>query len=129
MLAIRNEHGSWIAPNDRAVWIPAHTWHEHRFYGPSRFHTVGFPAQDTKPPAQHPDTGGHRRRRARTRTDRRAHEPRTHPHRDTSHRSRPARPAPPHGRTADHAARTPGAAARGRLPPGGGRPQPSVHPG
>lgn len=44
VLAIRTEHGSWIAPNDRALWIPANTWHEHRFYGRSRFHTVGFPA-------------------------------------------------------------------------------------
>ncbi|MFC8709319.1 AraC family transcriptional regulator [Streptomyces sp. NPDC057197] len=49
VLAIRTEHGSWIAPNDRALWIPAHTWHEHRFYGRSRFHTVGFPAGDPKP--------------------------------------------------------------------------------
>ncbi|WP_181806773.1 AraC family transcriptional regulator [Streptomyces shenzhenensis] len=49
VLAIRTEYGSWIAPNDRALWIPAHTWHEHRFYGHSRFHAVGFPAQDTRP--------------------------------------------------------------------------------
>ncbi|MFI0242188.1 AraC family transcriptional regulator [Streptomyces sp. NPDC016845] len=44
VLAITTEHGSWVAANDRAVWIPAHTWHAHRFYGQSRFHTVGFPA-------------------------------------------------------------------------------------
>lgn len=49
VLAIRTEHGSWIASNDRALWIPAHTWHEHRFYGQSRFHTIGFPAQGTAP--------------------------------------------------------------------------------
>ena len=49
VLAITTEHGSWIASNDRAVWIPAHTWHEHRFYGRSRFHTVGFPAHDRTP--------------------------------------------------------------------------------
>ncbi|MFI2641886.1 helix-turn-helix domain-containing protein [Streptomyces sp. NPDC018610] len=56
VLAIRTEHGSWIAPNDRALWIPAHTWHEHRFYGRSRFHTIGFPARgrplfDSRTPA------------------------------------------------------------------------------
>ncbi|EFF88949.1 AraC family transcriptional regulator [Streptomyces sp. e14] len=56
VLAIRTEHGSWIAPNDRALWIPARTWHEHRFYGRSRFQTVGFPAAgraplDTRTPA------------------------------------------------------------------------------
>lgn len=47
VLAIHTERGSWIAPNDRALWIPANTWHEHRFYGRSRFHTVGFPARGT----------------------------------------------------------------------------------
>lgn len=49
VLAITTEHGSWIASNDRALWIPAHTWHEHRFYGHSRFHTVGFPAEGATP--------------------------------------------------------------------------------
>lgn len=43
VLAIHTEHGSWIASNDRAVWVPAGTWHEHRFYGDSKFHTIGFP--------------------------------------------------------------------------------------
>lgn len=47
VLAIRTEHGSWVAANDRALWVPANTWHEHRFHGQSRFHTVGFPARDT----------------------------------------------------------------------------------
>jgi AraC-like DNA-binding protein len=50
VLAIRTEHGSWVASNDRALWVPANTWHEHRFYGQSRFHTVGFPARGTAPP-------------------------------------------------------------------------------
>jgi AraC-like DNA-binding protein len=49
VLAITTEHGSWIASNDRALWVPANTWHEHRFHGRSRFHTVGFPAQDRTP--------------------------------------------------------------------------------
>ncbi|MEV3858209.1 helix-turn-helix transcriptional regulator [Streptomyces sp. NPDC050095] len=49
VLAITTEHGSWIASNDRAVWIPARTWHEHRFYGQSRFHTIGFPADGRAP--------------------------------------------------------------------------------
>ncbi|MGX1545510.1 helix-turn-helix domain-containing protein [Streptomyces adustus] len=47
VLAISTEHGSWIASNDRALWIPANTWHEHRFYGRSRFHAIGFPARGT----------------------------------------------------------------------------------
>ncbi|MBF9069505.1 AraC family transcriptional regulator [Streptacidiphilus fuscans] len=49
VLAIRTEHGSWVASNDRALWVPARTWHEHRFYGHSRFHTVGFPATGAAP--------------------------------------------------------------------------------
>ena len=44
VLAIRTEHGSWVASGERALWIPAGAWHEHRFYGPSEFHTIGFPA-------------------------------------------------------------------------------------
>ncbi|WOX11071.1 helix-turn-helix transcriptional regulator [Streptomyces sp. N50] len=49
VLAITTEHGSWIASDDRAVWIPANTWHEHRFHGQSRFHTIGFPAHGKAP--------------------------------------------------------------------------------
>jgi AraC-like DNA-binding protein len=49
VLAIRTEHGSWVASNDRALWVPANTWHEHRFYGQSRFHTIGFPARGAAP--------------------------------------------------------------------------------
>ncbi|MGW0968771.1 helix-turn-helix domain-containing protein [Streptomyces sp. NPDC002516] len=49
VLAITTEHGSWIASDDRALWVPANTWHEHRFYGRSRFHTIGFPARGGTP--------------------------------------------------------------------------------
>lgn len=47
VLAIQTERGSWVASHDRAVWIPAGIWHQHRFYGQSSFHTVGFPAGET----------------------------------------------------------------------------------
>ncbi|GAA4383185.1 helix-turn-helix transcriptional regulator [Tsukamurella soli] len=40
--AVTTARGTWIAPRDRAVWIPACTWHEHRFHGPARFHCVAF---------------------------------------------------------------------------------------
>jgi AraC-like DNA-binding protein len=43
VLAIRTEAGAWVAAHDRAVWVPAGVWHEHRFYGSSSFRTVGFP--------------------------------------------------------------------------------------
>lgn len=42
---VRTDSGNWIAPADRALWIPAGTRHEHRCYGPVRFHFVGFPAE------------------------------------------------------------------------------------
>jgi len=41
--AIRTERGAWVASSARALWVPAQTWHEHRFYGHSSFHTIGFP--------------------------------------------------------------------------------------
>lgn len=43
VLAIQTEHGSWVASHERAVWVPAGLWHQHRFYESSRFHTIGFP--------------------------------------------------------------------------------------
>jgi AraC-like DNA-binding protein len=52
VLAVETSAGSWVASKDRAVWLPAGTWHEHRFYGASRLHTVGFPG--SRPPL--PDT-------------------------------------------------------------------------
>jgi AraC-like DNA-binding protein len=45
-LAICTDRGSWVASRDRAVWIPAGVWHEHRFYGPSSLHTIGFSMDD-----------------------------------------------------------------------------------
>jgi AraC-like DNA-binding protein len=50
VLAIQTEHGAWVASPDRAVWIPAGVWHEHRFYGRSSFHTVGFRYGDAAVP-------------------------------------------------------------------------------
>jgi AraC-like DNA-binding protein len=43
VIAVQTEVGGWVAGNDRAVWIPANSWHDHRFYGTSSFHCVGFP--------------------------------------------------------------------------------------
>jgi AraC-like DNA-binding protein len=43
VLAITTGHGSWVASSDRALWIPAGSWHQHRFYGHSDFHAIGFP--------------------------------------------------------------------------------------
>jgi AraC-like DNA-binding protein len=54
VLAIRTAHGAWVASADRAVWVPAGTWHEHRFYGRAAFHTVGFTVDDTPLPGDRP---------------------------------------------------------------------------
>jgi len=54
VLAVTTSAGRWVASAERAVWLPAGTWHEHRFYGASAFHAVGFelanaPLADTEP--------------------------------------------------------------------------------
>jgi AraC-like DNA-binding protein len=42
VLAVTTSAGRWVASAERAVWLPAGTWHEHRFYGDSAFHAIGF---------------------------------------------------------------------------------------
>jgi AraC-like DNA-binding protein len=54
VIAITTEHGSWVAAPDRAVWIPAGIWHEHRFYGHTSFHSVGFTAVTAPLPGERP---------------------------------------------------------------------------
>ena len=46
VLAVGTERGSWVASRDRAVWVPAGVWHEHRFHGPTSLHTLGFTVND-----------------------------------------------------------------------------------
>ena len=54
VLAIRTERGAWVASRDRAVWIPARTWHEHRVYGQASLHVVGFAVNDAPLPDTSP---------------------------------------------------------------------------
>lgn len=54
VLAITTERGSWVVPPDRALWIPAGIWHEHRFHGRSAFHTLGFAMSDAPLPVDGP---------------------------------------------------------------------------
>jgi AraC-like DNA-binding protein len=42
VLVAQTSAGSWVASKDRAIWMPAETWHEHRAYGAAVIHTVGF---------------------------------------------------------------------------------------
>ncbi|MBC2876610.1 MULTISPECIES: AraC family transcriptional regulator [Streptomyces] len=43
VLSVTTDEGSWIAPGNRALWIPAGTVHEHRAYGDTEIHLVGLP--------------------------------------------------------------------------------------
>lgn len=54
LVTIRTERGSYLAAPDRAMWIPAGIWHEHRFYGDTLFHSVGFPVNDALVSADQP---------------------------------------------------------------------------
>ncbi|MFJ4831924.1 AraC family transcriptional regulator [Streptomyces sp. NPDC088747] len=54
VLAVRTDHGVWVAGAQRAVWTPAHTWHEHRVYGHAMVHTLGFPLDCTPFPGSTP---------------------------------------------------------------------------
>jgi AraC-like DNA-binding protein len=54
VLAVQTEQGYWVASPDRALWIPAGTWHEHRVYGRSSVHTVGFPVSVVPLPSSSP---------------------------------------------------------------------------
>ncbi len=42
VLSVTTEAGSWIAPANRAIWVPAGTLHQHRAYGETALHTVGL---------------------------------------------------------------------------------------
>ncbi|MCQ8188672.1 AraC family transcriptional regulator [Streptomyces rugosispiralis] len=46
VLAVTTDAGSWIAPADPALWIPAGTVHEHRSYGATDLHLVGLAVAD-----------------------------------------------------------------------------------
>jgi AraC-like DNA-binding protein/mannose-6-phosphate isomerase-like protein (cupin superfamily) len=54
VLAIHTEQGAWIASRDRAAWVPAGMWHEHRAYGPTSVHTIGFDAATAPLPDRSP---------------------------------------------------------------------------
>ncbi|MEU8109599.1 helix-turn-helix transcriptional regulator [Nonomuraea muscovyensis] len=43
VLSVTTGAGTWVAPANRAIWIPAGTVHEHRAYGDTDLHLVGLP--------------------------------------------------------------------------------------
>ncbi|WP_424217677.1 AraC family transcriptional regulator (plasmid) [Streptomyces sp. BI20] len=44
VLTVTTGIGTWVAPANRAVWVPAGTVHAHRAHGPIDLHLVGVPA-------------------------------------------------------------------------------------
>jgi len=41
-VSVTTPAGTWITPVNRAIWIPAGCWHEHRFHGHTQFHGVAL---------------------------------------------------------------------------------------
>lgn len=54
VIAATTAAGTWVAGRERAVWVPAGVWHEHRFHGASAMHTVGFPRTTSVLPGDAP---------------------------------------------------------------------------
>ncbi|MYT29561.1 MULTISPECIES: helix-turn-helix transcriptional regulator [unclassified Streptomyces] len=46
VVAVTTDAGSWVAPANRAIWIPAGAPHAHRAHGRLELHLVGLPATD-----------------------------------------------------------------------------------
>lgn len=41
-VSVTTPTGTWITPANRAIWIPAGCWHEHKFHGTTQFHGVAL---------------------------------------------------------------------------------------
>ncbi|MEE6178139.1 AraC family transcriptional regulator [Mycobacterium sp. 050134] len=41
-VSVTTPAGTWIAPANRAIWVPAGCWHEHTFHGHTQFHGVAL---------------------------------------------------------------------------------------
>lgn len=51
-VSVTTPAGTWITPANRAIWIPAGCWHEHKFHGHTNFHGVALdPARYPRGPA------------------------------------------------------------------------------
>lgn len=51
-VSVTTPAGTWITPANRAIWIPAGCWHEHKFHGHTQFHAVALdPARYPRVPA------------------------------------------------------------------------------
>ncbi|BBZ72557.1 AraC family transcriptional regulator [Mycobacterium paraseoulense] len=51
-VSVTTPAGTWITPANRAIWIPAGCWHEHKFHGHTQFHAVALdPSRYRRGPA------------------------------------------------------------------------------
>ncbi|MEU4224485.1 helix-turn-helix transcriptional regulator [Nonomuraea sp. NPDC026600] len=46
VLSVTTSAGTWVAPANRAIWVPAGTVHEHRAHGDTDLRLVGLPVAD-----------------------------------------------------------------------------------
>jgi AraC-like DNA-binding protein len=44
VVAVSTDHGTWVAPASRAIWVPAGAVHAHQAHGRLELHLVGLPA-------------------------------------------------------------------------------------
>jgi len=44
VLAVTTDAGTWVAPGNRAIWVPAGCVHAHRAHGTLQLHLLGLPA-------------------------------------------------------------------------------------
>ncbi len=58
LLGVTTSRGTWMAPPNRAVWIPAGAEHQHRAYGTTDFRGLLFPAELTRGLAGGPGARG-----------------------------------------------------------------------
>ncbi|MEU7854821.1 helix-turn-helix transcriptional regulator [Nonomuraea sp. NPDC049141] len=54
VLSVTTSAGTWVAPANRAIWVPAGTVHEHRAHGDTDLRLVGLPVADNPLNLQRP---------------------------------------------------------------------------
>ncbi|WP_327352030.1 AraC family transcriptional regulator [Streptomyces sp. NBC_01304] len=54
VLAVTTDAGTWFAPGNRAIWVPAGCVHAHRAHGPITLHLLGLPRTSNPPALESP---------------------------------------------------------------------------
>ncbi|MFI2376392.1 AraC family transcriptional regulator [Streptomyces sp. NPDC018964] len=54
VVEVTTDAGTWFAPGNRAIWVPAGTVHAHRAHGRLELYLVGLPADDNPPALDSP---------------------------------------------------------------------------